>query len=73
MKDCPNCEYHKNRAQLWRDEAYKFGGHELPNRSESKPWFNLTDDEINEIPFTSVTLHGFARLVEKKLKDINSE
>jgi len=44
MKDCPNCEYHKKRAQLWRDEAYKLGGHELPSR-----WEGLTDKEIYEI------------------------
>jgi len=29
MTDCPNCEYHKQRAQLWRDEAYKQSGHPL--------------------------------------------
>ena len=32
MTDCPNCEYHKQRAQLWRDEAYKQAGHPLPER-----------------------------------------
>jgi len=32
MTDCPNCEYHKKRAQLWRDEAYKQAGHPLPER-----------------------------------------
>jgi len=30
--DCPNCEYHRKRAQLWRDEAYKQAGHPLPER-----------------------------------------
>jgi hypothetical protein len=34
--DCPNCEYHKQRAQRWRDEAYKQAGHPLPER-EQKP------------------------------------
>jgi hypothetical protein len=34
--DCPNCEYHRQRAQLWRDEAYKQAGHPLPERDE--PW-----------------------------------
>ena len=29
---CPNCEYHKQRAQIWRDEAYKLSGHPLPER-----------------------------------------
>jgi hypothetical protein len=34
MNDCPNCEYHRQRAQLWRDEAYKQAGHPLPEREE---------------------------------------
>ena len=32
MADCPTCEYHKQRAQLWRDEAYRLAGHPLPER-----------------------------------------
>jgi len=32
MTDCPNCEYNKKRAQIWRDEAYKLSGHPLPER-----------------------------------------
>ena len=32
MADCPTCEYHKQRAQIWRDEAYKLSGHPLPER-----------------------------------------
>jgi hypothetical protein len=36
MTDCPNCEYHRKRAQLWREEAYKQAGHQLPER-EQKP------------------------------------
>jgi hypothetical protein len=42
MTDCPNCEYHRKRAQLWRDEAYKQAGHPLPERG----WVGLTDEEI---------------------------
>ena len=34
--ECPNCEYHRQRAQRWRDEAYKQAGHPLPERDE--PW-----------------------------------
>ena len=30
--DCPTCEYHKQRAQIWRDEAYRLAGHPLPER-----------------------------------------
>ena len=32
MADCPTCEYHKQRAQLWRDEAYRLAGHPMPER-----------------------------------------
>ena len=35
MTDCPNCEYHRQRAQLWRDEAYKQAGHPLPEREQN--------------------------------------
>ena len=41
MNDCQNCEYHRQRAQLWRDEAYKQAGHPLPERG----WVGLTDEE----------------------------
>ena len=34
MTDCPNCEYHKNRAARWRAEAYKQAGHPLPEREQ---------------------------------------
>jgi hypothetical protein len=35
MADCPTCEYHKQRAQIWRDEAYKLSGHPLPRKETS--------------------------------------
>ena len=36
MTDCPNCEYHRQRAQRWREEAYTLSGHPLPDCDE--PW-----------------------------------
>jgi hypothetical protein len=45
MNDCPNCEHHKKRAQLWRDEAYKQAGHPLPERE----WVGLTEEERKKI------------------------
>lgn len=27
---CPDCEYHKQRAALWRHEAYRLGSTPLP-------------------------------------------
>jgi len=41
---CPNCEYHKQRAQIWRDEAYRLAGHPLPRKETS-----MTQDEIIEM------------------------
>ena len=35
MTDCPTSEYHKQRAQLWRDEAYRLAGHPLPRKEKS--------------------------------------
>jgi hypothetical protein len=43
--DCPNCEWHKDRAARWRDEAYKQAGHPLPERTR----IELTDDERQRI------------------------
>ena len=48
------------------------------NMPEEKPkrwntWYDLTDEEINDIPFISVTLAQYARLVERKLKEKNGE
>ena len=40
--DCPNCEYHRQRAQLWRDEAYRQAGHPLPKR-EPVAWINSSE------------------------------
>ena len=76
MTDCPNCEYHRQRAQLWRDEAYKQAGHPLPERE----WVGLTRDEQS---FVYSSLHNatsredsfwvdFANAIEAKLKEKNS-
>jgi hypothetical protein len=43
--ECPNCEYHRQRAQRWREEAYKLSGHPLPERE----WIGLTEEELYEI------------------------
>ena len=47
MADCPTCEYHKQRAQLWRDEVYRLGGHPLPERK--KEWVGLMEEEVEEV------------------------
>ena len=73
MNDCPNCEYHRKRAQLWREEAYKQAGHPLPDRE----WVALTDDEILSISADCAATHQhtdihFARAIEAKLKEKNT-
>ena len=75
MTDCPNCEYHKKRAQLWRDEAYKQAGHPLPERE----WVGLTDEEVSEIIDAEIGFNScwgpeeaFARAIEAKLKEKNT-
>ena len=45
MNDCPNCEYHRQRAARWRTEAYKLGGYD----GIELPWIGLTDEERDDI------------------------
>ena len=69
MTDCPNCEYHRQRAQLWRDEAYKQAGHPLPERE----WVGLTDEDFLEacqIAERGNYLVAFQR-IQTKLKEKN--
>ena len=65
MTDCPNCEYHRKRAQLWRDEAYKQAGHPLPERE----WVGLTDEDFYGQSELQVMAMKYA---EAKLKEKNS-
>ena len=72
MTDCPNCEYHRKRAQLWRDEAYKQAGHPLPERG----WVALTDGDVAEIynqkDWDIHTNWDYERAIEAKLKEKNT-
>ena len=74
MTDCPNCEYHRQRAQLWRDEAYQQAGHPLPERE----WVGLTELEKAEITSLkwwdwedTFDIDGFIKTIEAKLKEKN--
>ena len=49
MSDCPNCEYHKERARIWRQEAYKFSGH--PLNDEQEPVAYKYTDKTNPLVF----------------------
>jgi hypothetical protein len=66
MTDCPNCEYHRQRAQRWREEAYRQAGHPLPERT----WVGLTDDEI-EYSYCP-NYQEQTRVIEAKLKERNT-
>ena len=45
MSNCPNCEYHRQRAQRWREEAYKLSGYPLPEREEEPvAWMVYTQE-----------------------------
>ena len=57
MADCPTCEYNKQRAQNWREEAYRLAGYPLPRKETmieedddiqdyKKLWVGLTDEEV---------------------------
>jgi len=68
---CPSCEYNKARAQLWRNEAYKLGGHPLDWEPElmvrPKP---LTEEEIGKVaaPYYGTMgfrVEAFARAIER--------
>ena len=76
MTDCPNCEYHRKRAQLWRDEAYKQAGHPLPERE----WVGLTNEEVErywdwedfQTGAGRSTIFEMVRNIEAKLKEKNT-
>jgi hypothetical protein len=73
MTDCPNCEYHKNRAARWRAEAYKLVGHEI-----ELPWVGLTEEEIRTTDHHMVegayhySFKQGALWAENKLKEKNT-
>lgn len=70
---CPSCEYNKQRAALWREEAYKNAGHALPQRE----WVGLTDEEIKQTLESAgidtwFSYRHAARAIEAKLREKNT-
>ena len=65
MADCPTCEYHKQRAQLWRDEAYRLAGHPLPERDpvleEREACAKIADEWVAAYPHPSRTIAEWIR------------
>lgn len=72
MTDCPNCEYHKQRAARWRAEAYAQAGHDVIER----PWIGLTDAEIEKMHEMYMGINPNLRLlmrdIEAKLRSKNT-
>ena len=64
--DCPNCEYHRQRAQRWREEAYRQAGHPLPERE----WVGLTDED--ELDWDGGDLKSLVKAIEAKIKEKNN-
>ena len=68
---CPDCEYHKRRAQIWRHQAYKLGGKPLP----WEPWVGLTEEEQQKLHDEwQKRMDGwgsFYQAIEAKLKEKN--
>jgi len=71
---CPECEYHKRRAALWRAEAYKQAGHDVIER----PWVGLTDEELSAITSKVIGFNScvgweedYAKAIENKLREKN--
>jgi len=79
MTDCTNCQYHRQRAQRWREEAYTQAGHPLPERE----WVGLTDEEIegaiddgfafglSDGNMSNEYVIRYVRVIEAKLKEKN--
>ena len=79
MTNCPDCEYHKDRAARWRAEAYKQAGNDVIEL----PWVGLTDEEfkklIDDAGFTRSDLlmvgacvEQIVELVQTRLRELNT-
>ena len=71
MTDCPNCEYHRQRAQRWRDEAYKQAGHPLPaqepvawlcRRKTGGSLFVYTEEQLYELGYGNISVPPFDKV-----------
>ena len=68
MTDCPHCEYHKNRAAMWRAEAYAQSGHDIIER----PWTGLTEAQCGVLWKVDMTPFAYYQAIEAKLKEKNT-
>lgn len=63
MSECPDCERHKQRIELWRQEAY---------RLSERQWVGLTDEEMEELWENKGWYVTMFKAVEAKLKEKNA-
>jgi hypothetical protein len=52
MNECPHCEYHKNRAAMWRAEAYAQSGHPLPEREQEPVAWGVFEGNLHDMFFS---------------------
>ena len=69
MNDCPNCEYHRNRAARWRAEAYAQAGQDIIER----PWIGLTEAQCGVLWKVDMTPFDYYKAIEAKLKEKNND
>ena len=87
MGECLNCKRYQLSASMWRNEAYKHAGIELPWKPEEllqkeyergfadgKKWVGLTDEEIDAAVKSCSTTdtYKYFRAIEAKLREKNS-
>lgn len=52
---CPSCEYNKERAAHWRREAYRLGGHPLPDEDRAEIYRAQAEEEIKKNRYIKVS------------------
>ena len=70
MTKCPDCEYNKARADMWRRELYKHIGYVLP--VPSREWQGLTDEEFMELMQSSDVRANILSRVQDILREKNT-
>jgi hypothetical protein len=62
LTDCPNCEYHRQRAQRWREEAYKLSGYPLPEREQEPVAWGVFEGNLHDMFFSKEEAMEMANL-----------
>ena len=62
MTTCPHCEYHRQRAQRWREEAYKLSGYPLPEREQEPVAWGVFEGNLHDMFFSKEEAMEMANL-----------